>query len=288
KKGAGRNTRRDILSLVRGHSGESGIVYCMTRRGVDTLTDWLSEQGAKALPYHAGLDDSTRAKHQEAFARDQADVVVATVAFGMGIDKSNVRYVVHRDMPRSIEAWYQEIGRAGRDGLPSDCVVFYSWADVMGYDAFLEDMADRGLRAETRARTLDLYRMLDRANGCRHQALVGYFDEQIEPCGEACDLCLGLQLDALVPRQRTVRQAAPTVARSSAEAEWFERLRALRREIADKERVPPYIVFSDAVLRDMARRFPKNDRELLLIPGVGPAKLQRYGPAFLELLRDGH
>jgi ATP-dependent DNA helicase RecQ len=239
------------------------------------------------LPYHAGLNDATRARHQEAFARDQVDVVVATVAFGMGIDKSNVRYVVHRDMPRSIEAWYQEIGRAGRDGLVSDCVVFYSWADVIGYDAFLEDIGDRGLRAETRTRTLDLYRMLDRSSGCRHQTLVAYFDEQIEPCGEACDHCLGLQLDAVVQPRRAVRQAdtAATLAHSSVEGDLFERLRALRREIADDERVPPYIVFSDAVLRELARRLPRNERELLLVPGIGPAKLQRYGGRFLELLR---
>jgi ATP-dependent DNA helicase RecQ len=294
KKGAGRNTRRDILSLVRGHAGESGIVYCMTRRGVDTLTDWLTEQqqGVKAVPYHAGLDDRTRAKHQEAFARDQVDVVVATIAFGMGIDKSNVRYVIHRDMPRSIEAWYQEIGRAGRDGLPSDCVVFYSWADVIGYDAFLDEVEDRALRTETRERTIALFRLLDRPNDCRHRALVGYFDERIDACRDACDHCLGLQLDALVTStRRGTREpsfaAAPVVARSTAEGELFERLRTLRREIADRERVPPYIVFSDAVLRDMARRVPKTDRELLLIPGIGPAKLQRYGPAFLDVLRPG-
>src|SRR5262245_21429143 len=100
KKGTGRNTRQDILRLIRQHAGDSGIVYCATRKGVDTLTQWLREQGVKALPYHAGLDDKTRAQHQEAFARDEVNVVVATVAFGMGIDKSNVRFVVHRDMPR--------------------------------------------------------------------------------------------------------------------------------------------------------------------------------------------
>jgi len=118
-----RNTRRDILGLVRRHDGESGIIYCLSRRGVEGLAGWLREQGVRAAPYHAGLADEVRARHQDAFARDQIDVIVATVAFGMGIDKSNVRYVVHRDMPKSIEAWVQEIGRAGRDGLPSDCVL---------------------------------------------------------------------------------------------------------------------------------------------------------------------
>jgi ATP-dependent DNA helicase RecQ len=285
KKGGGRNTRRDILSVVRGHAGESGIVYCSTRRAVDTLTDWLSQQHVRVLPYHAGLDDRTRRQNQEAFARDSVDVVVATVAFGMGIDKSNVRFVIHRDMPKSIEAWYQEIGRAGRDGLPSDCIVFYSWADVVGYDAFLDEITDPALRSETRTRTVDLFRLLDRG-GCRHQALCGHFDETIQPCGDACDACLGLNLDEVAPPR--TRPLAPTRVITPSwhapDGALFDRLRALRRSLADQENVPAYIVFSDAVLREMAARKPQSEADLLAIPGVGPAKLTRYGAAFLELL----
>jgi ATP-dependent DNA helicase RecQ len=295
KKGGGRNTRRDILSVVRAHQGESGIVYCATRRGVDSTTEWLAEQGARVLPYHAGLEDRVRARNQNAFARDEVDVVVATVAFGMGIDKSNVRFVVHRDMPRSIEAWYQEIGRAGRDGLPSDCVVFYSWSDVKNYEGFLNEIHDPELRQETQARTVGLFRLLDRS-GCRHQALVGHFDEAISPCGDACDACLGLNLDEVAPRpSRAARVTEPEPSwrtpswRTGAPADLglFDRLRALRRQIADAEGVPAYIVFSDAVLREMASRAPKSDRELLAIAGVGPAKLQRYGERFLEAIASG-
>jgi ATP-dependent DNA helicase RecQ len=298
KKGNGRNTRKDMLAVIRSHANESGIVYCATRRDVDSTTVWLAAQGLRALPYHAGLDEPTRTRNQNAFARDEVDVVVATVAFGMGIDKSNVRFVVHRDMPRSIEAWYQEIGRAGRDGLPSDCVAFYSWVDVLNYDRFLDEIEDAELRAETRARTVGLFNLLERS-GCRHQALCGYFDESVAPCGEACDACLGLQLDDVFARAVGKRRATPEPSWRTPswrtglasddsggrdDPELFDRLRALRRQIADAEKVPAYIVFSDAVLLQMARRVPKTEQELLAISGIGPAKVARYGERFLELL----
>ncbi len=293
KKGTGRVTRNDILALIRAHRGDSGIVYCATRKGVDQLTEWLLKQGIKALPYHAGLDDATRTEHQDYFARDEIQVIVATVAFGMGIDKSNVRFVVHREMPRSIEAWYQEIGRAGRDGLPSDIVTFYSWKDVVDYDGFLTDIQDPDQRAETRMRTKALFNLLDRP-GCRHQALVGYFDEAIERCGGSCDQCLGIDISSLLTKQAprldtTIRLGKPswvTSADAEPDADLFERLRTLRRQIADAEGVPAYIVFSDAVLRDMARRVPKSEGELLRVSGIGPHKAQRYGARFLEVLRD--
>ena len=287
--GPKRNTRRDILGVIRRHAGESGIVYCMSRRAVEGLSDWFGTQGVKAVPYHAGLADAARAKHQDAFARDEVDVVVATVAFGMGIDKSNVRYVVHRDMPKSVEAWYQEIGRAGRDGLPSDCVLFYSWADVIGYDGFLGGIDDPALREETRRKTVELFRLVDRG-GCRHQKLVGYFDETIEPCASACDVCLGLGIEALVGAGAAVRGRAPrgagAVLGAGADPELFERLRALRKSLADAEGVPAYIVFSDVVLRQMAEEKPQTLEGMLALSGVGPVKLERYGAAFLKVLQD--
>ncbi len=289
----GRNVRRDLLALLRRHAGESAIVYCMSRRGVESTATWLAEQGVRAVPYHAGLPDELRERHQDAFARDQVDVVVATVAFGMGIDKSNVRLVVHRDMPKSIEAWYQEIGRAGRDGLASDVVVYYSWADVIGYDTFLDSIEDPGLREETRRKTVELFRLLDRG-GCRHQAACAYFDETIEPCGGSCDTCRGITVADLVAhfagrvRPTGTRAATPVFEGELAEnPELFERLRGVRRRIADAEGVPAYIVFSDAALRQMAARVPRSEDEMLAVPGVGPVKLQRYGAAFLEELRRG-
>ncbi len=290
--GKRRDTRRDLLGIIRRHAGESGIVYCISRRSVESVSAWLNTHGVRALPYHAGLADADRHRHQDAFARDEADVIVATVAFGMGIDKSNVRFVVHRDMPKSIEAWYQEIGRAGRDGLPSDCVLFYSWADVIGYDRFLDGIEDAAVREETRRKTVELFRLVDRG-GCRHRALVGYFDEPLEPCGGSCDVCRGVGIEALVApvgppaAGRLARPGAAGAAGGAYDEALFDRLRALRKRLADAESVPAYIVFSDAVLRQMAEHRPRTPSGLLLLSGVGPAKLARYGEAFLaELARE--
>jgi ATP-dependent DNA helicase RecQ len=303
KKGTGRVMRQDILGIARRHAGESGIVYCASRKSVEQTAQWLSQQGVRALPYHAGLDDRERTRNQDAFARDRVDVVVATIAFGMGIDKSNVRFVVHRDMPKSIESWYQEIGRAGRDGLPADCVLMYSWADVIGFDAFLGGVDDEELRAETRRKTVEMFNLVDRG-GCRHQAVVAHFDEKIPPCARSCDVCRGAGVESLVSAAAVgparSRPARPGSARGTGGAsasayayddepvnrELFERLRALRKRLADAEGVPAYIVFSDAVLRQMAAAVPKSHDGLLALSGVGPVKLERYGEAFLELLRQ--
>ena len=288
-----RNTRKDLLALLRARRGQSAIVYCMSRRGVESTAEYLATHGVSAAPYHAGLPDGVRAKHQDAFARDDIDVIVATVAFGMGIDKSNVRMVVHRDMPKSVEAWVQEIGRAGRDGLPSECIVYYSWADVIGYDTFLDAIEDPALKAETQ-KTVELFRLLEGC-GCRHRAACAHFDEALEPCGSSCDVCTGQGIEALVgaagpggatggrtPRASTMaelREASPE------DEALFEKLRAVRKRLADAEGVPAYIVFSDAALRGMASRRPRTEGELLQVPGVGPVKLERYGAAFLDALR---
>ncbi|HAF09474.1 MAG TPA: RecQ family ATP-dependent DNA helicase [Chloroflexi bacterium] len=285
KKGQGRNTRADILALIRKHKGGSGIVYCLCRKTVDETAAWLRGQGVKALAYHAGLSDEERIENQNTFARDDCDAIVATVAFGMGIDKSNVRFVIHRDMPRTIEGWYQEMGRAGRDGQTSECVVMYSWADVISYDRFLEQMEDDELRSGTRAKTLALFNLLEGPQ-CRHQALARYFDEAIERCGGSCDRCRGATLRDLVTAGPGRRRVLDADSIEIPNPELFVRLRSLRKKLADADAIPAYVVFSDAVLRQMAEKVPRSEAELLALSGVGPAKLERWGAQFLSAIRD--
>lgn len=291
KKGEG-DTRREIMALVRSHEGESGIIYCMSRKAVEQTTAFLQSKGVRARAYHAGLPDQERADAQNAFARDDADVIVATIAFGMGIDKSNVRFVIHRDMPRDIESWYQEIGRAGRDGLPSDCFVFYSWADVKLHERFLDVIDDLGMRRFRRQAIVRLFDLLERRT-CRHQAILRYFDEEIAPCGSSCDVCSGVTASGLValapqPMHSRVRVSARAPEPVSQDPVLFGRLKTLRKRLADRDGVPAYIVFNDRTLAELAARKPASPDEMLEVSGVGVAKLARYGADFLaEIAQAG-
>ncbi len=297
KKGEG-NTRSEILGLIRERAGESGIVYCLSRKSVESTAAFLVKQGVRAAPYHAGLPDGERAANQEAFARDDVDVVVATIAFGMGIDKSNVRYVIHRDLPKDIESWYQEMGRAGRDGVRSDCFLFYSWADVKLHERFLDGIDDPEQYRTKLQATRTLFRVVE-SGACRHRAILAHFGEELDGgCGGACDVCSGVTAASLAargmmkgPPVRAQRRKTPVTVDFSdlptdGATNAFTRLREVRKRIADAQKVPAYIVFNDKTLKAMAAQLPGTPAELLQVPGVGPAKLERYGSVFLEVLEE--
>ena len=178
---------RQVLDVARRHDGESGIVYCGTRAGTERLAKRLGEQGIRSVPYHAGLDAGTRAKNQEAFIRDEVQVVCATIAFGMGIDKPDVRFVIHHDLPKNIEGYYQETGRAGRDGLPADCVLLFNASDVVKQIGFIEEKTDEHERTVARQLLQQMVHFAETSD-CRRGSLLHYFSEAFtdKNCG-ACD-----------------------------------------------------------------------------------------------------
>ncbi len=278
---------RSVLRYIKSRPNDPGIIYCQSRKSVEDLAQRLHSDGVRALPYHAGLSSATREENQTRFIKDDADVVVATIAFGMGIDKPNVRYVIHCDMPKSLEGYYQETGRAGRDGLRSDCILFFSYADKIKHEFFIKQIEDEQFRQVAYKK---MWAMIDycRADKCRRIGLLRYFGERYESanCG-MCDVC------ALHAKVEATQFARPPVSRESVvvagggtfDARLFEALRALRKAIADKEGMPPYIVFSDVSLRQMATQRPRDLESFRAISGVGDIKLKKYGALFLAEIR---
>ncbi len=378
-----------LLAFLRGRAGETGIVYRTTRDAVEETAAFLDASGITALPYHAGLPAEARERNQEAFNRDEVAVIVATIAFGMGIDKSNVRFVVHADLPRHIEAYYQETGRAGRDGDPAHCLLFFGRGDIPKIRWFIDQIPDAEERAIALAKLNQTVRFASH-HVCRRRQLLSFFGETYpaDNCG-TCDVCtsevalteitrdaqiflsamartqerfgIGHVIDivtgtetkrmrdlghhalptfgagrdrdkdhwrfvvdellaqeivqqhgdrypvlkmtdkgrAVLTGKETIfgriREERPASGRRRKKAameeghavdhQLFERLRGLRKRLADAAGVPPYIVFSDKTLHEMSRQAPRTAEELLRISGVGESKLARYGEAFLTEIR---
>jgi len=372
------------LQFVQRFKPQAAIIYCFSRQQVDDLATYLKRKGYAALPYHAGLEDDTRRSNQEAFVRDDVQIIVATIAFGMGINKPNVRFILHYDLPKSIESYYQEIGRAGRDGLPAHCLLLYNYGDVHKLRYFI-DQKEEAERQNAYQHLQALTRYAE-SDVCRRVPLLSYFGESYitENCG-MCDNCLAGQkdiADITIPVQKFLscvkrtgqlfgaqhivdvllgtdtakvrkfnhqelstygigaelsreqwlhlgrqmvqkgllesderfgglkltsqametlrtrqpiygilqeaepaKPAAKKVGEIEHDQKLFEQLRRRRKTLADEAHIPPYVIFSDRTLLEMAAYYPLRETSLLQINGVGQAKLARYGQVFLEVIR---
>lgn len=268
-----------VINLVRERRDESVIVYCSSRQKTEGLAADLRAVGVMAEAYHAGLPSAERHAVQERFIRDDCRVVVATIAFGMGIDKPDVRLVIHHDLPKSVEGYYQETGRAGRDGLPSACVLLFSAGDRAKQMWFVNQMEELEERRHAIARLGQVMDFCTTQN-CRRRFLLEYFGEScsIDNC-DGCDVC-----------RADLRVVVPIVAAKSAAGpenpDLFAALRSLRKQVADELGVPAFVVFGDRTLKEMSARRPRTREDLAGIFGVGARKLETFGDRFLAAVRD--
>ena len=385
--------RKQLLHFLRQeHAGESGIVYRMSRAEVEKTSEWLSKEGIRALPYHAGMGAEVRRRNQEVFLREEGVVMVATIAFGMGIDKPDVRFVAHLDLPKSVEAYVQETGRGGRDGLPADAWMVYGFQDIAFMRSMIQNSEAPDERKRVELQKLNALMGLCETASCRRQALLSYFGENLpEPCGN-CDTCLepvqtfdgteaaqkalsavartgqffgvahavdllmgnltdkirhnghdklptfgvgkdlakntwnavfrqlaaldlvgvdmtrygrlfltdgswevlrgkrtvALRTDALrevKQKEKKEKRNSSAILAAGIDPALFKDLKILRMELAKEQGVPPYVVFGDKTLLEMAAMHPRTELEFSQLHGVGAVKATRYGPKFLELLR---
>jgi ATP-dependent DNA helicase RecQ len=283
-----KDSLKTVLSLLNKHKDESAIIYCFSRNDTEKMVDQLKKYGHKALAYHAGLSADKRSENQEKFIQDKVKIIIATIAFGMGIDKPDVRLVIHHSLPKSVEGYYQETGRAGRDGLPSRCVLLFSYGDKFKHDYFIRGMADTEERRKAEEK---LNHVVSYGNwaGCRRHFLLRYFNEDytVKNCGN-CDGC--------IPRAKTeyVFEEEPVIRKIRRNTEdsgnydriLFEELRKLRTIEAQRLNVPPYIIFGDKTLREMAIYYPQTETEFMEISGVGHQKLEQFGERFLDTISE--
>jgi ATP-dependent DNA helicase RecQ len=279
-----------ILSLISLYKDESIIIYCFSRKDTETIAEKLSKQGYSAGTYHAGLSADKRRDNQERFIRDDIQIMVATIAFGMGIDKPDVRLVIHHSLPKSVEGYYQETGRAGRDGLPSRCVLLYSVADKFKQEYFINQLRESEEKDQA-VQNLDQSVQYGELRGCRRKFLLGYFNEEYgETNCRNCDRCVA-------PVPLTPQKVKPTKhfddfestseisPQSYGDTSLFEVLRQVRTNEAKKRGVPPYIIFGDKALKEMTLHKPITKEAFLKINGVGDKKLKQFGELFMGAIR---
>lgn len=264
-----------IINYVKKHEDESGIIYCATKKNVDKLYTLLNEQGISAGRYHAGLSNDERKQNQEDFTYDRIRVMVATNAFGMGIDKSNVRYVLHYNMPQSLEYYYQEAGRAGRDGEEAECVLFFSKQDIMINKFLLQNKASAGDVASDMQKTANDQRKL--------QQMINYCET------DKCSNCVVVEdeeEETYVETGKKRKKAAQLAGLNELGAALFEKLRSVRTELAAEKSVPPYIICSDKTLKDICAKLPRDKEQLADVYGMGEQKIQNYGEAFVTAVNS--
>ncbi|MEX2261472.1 MAG: RecQ family ATP-dependent DNA helicase [Bryobacteraceae bacterium] len=294
---------RLLVSALRAHEGSNVIVYAPTIATVDKTVDFLAERGIAAVPYHGKMDTEARSRNQERWMSDEVPVLVGTIAFGLGINKPSVRAVIHLSLPKSIEQFYQEAGRAGRDGEPADCALLWQKKDAGLLAYFIEQLEDRAERERSWERYHVIRRFVESAR-CRHRQICLHFGEtpKWDACG-ACDVCAPLPdwLDHPVEEpagkrsriKKTATAAAPAPKAAATppapvphrpHSQLFDYLREWRRETARRNNIPAFMVLTDASLEDLCRKQPKSLRELLHVEGIGERKAETYGRAIFSAL----
>ena len=284
-----------IINYVKKHEDESGIIYCATKKNVDKLYTLLNEQGISAGRYHAGLSNDERKQNQEDFTYDRIRVMVATNAFGMGIDKSNVRYVLHYNMPQSLEYYYQEAGRAGRDGEEAECVLFFSKQDIMINKFLLQNKASAGDVASDMQKTANDQRKLQQminyceTDKCLREFILSYFGDTTPCICNKCSNCVVVEEEeeeTYVETGKKRKKAAQLAGLNELGVALFEKLRSVRTELAAEKSVPPYIICSDKTLKDMCAKLPRDKEQLADVYGMGEQKIQNYGEAFVTAVNS--